>query len=238
MQTLNRLADIQPALLALSPAADTTVSLVVIDESMPTPSDIIAMRHGRKVCDVLVVAVLADTLPETIPPILEEAGVHILFHHGSRKPEKQCEVQLENGDNLTHLLQIILAVMPSLVVSGQQNLAQLQRLQAIHNTFSALFTLEIAETPSQILSERQQALLEAMSSGQLAINHGERQVRAILQHVLAALAQQGFHQVEQLTLVDGQTFNEPAHLSGGTYYLHAEVAEGARILRQSLKLQS
>lgn len=238
MQTITRLADIQPTLLALSTAADTTVSLVVIEDSMPTPGDIVAMRHGRKVCDLLVVAVLADELPATIPPLLEEAGAHILFHHGNRKPEQHCHVTLENGDNLTHLLQIILAVMPSLVVSGQQNLAQLRRLQAIHNTFAALFTLEVAETPSQVLSERQQALLEALSSGQLAINHGERQVRAILQHVLAALAQQGFHNVEQLTLVDGKTFAEPTHLSGGSYYLHAEVAEGARILRHSLKLQS
>lgn len=237
MQTLTRLADIQPALLALSPANDTTVALVILEEGIPTPGDIVAMRHGRKVCDLLIVAALADTVPETIPGLIKEAGAHLFFHHGSRKPEQHCQLTVDGGD-LTYMLQIILAVMPSMVVSGQENLSQLRHLQAIYNTFAALFTLEVAETPSQILSERQQALLEALNSGQLAIDHGERQARAILQHVLAALAQHKFHQVEQLTLVDGKTFAEPGHLSGGTYYLHAEVTDGERILRQSLRLQS
>lgn len=237
MQTLNRLADIQPALLALSPASDTTVALVILEEGVPTPGDIVAMRHGRKVCDILIVAALTETLPESIPALIQEAGAHAFFHHGSRKPEQSCQLKLA-GDDLTYMLQIILAVMPSMVVSGQENLNQLRHLQAIHDTFHALFTLEVAETPTQILSERQQTLLEALSSGQLAIEHGERQTRAILQHVLAALAQHQFHQVEQLTLVDGKTFAEPSHLAGGSYYLHAEVREGERILRQSLRLQS
>ena len=242
MQQLTGIASLLGHLTEYDRGADTTFALVLLAGPELTADDIIAIRLGAKTCDCCFVATLHEPLPKPFAKLVEEAGAVVLYHHQQYvQPASHCQVVLPaglGGADITAHLQVILMVMPSMVVVSDNNLQTLRACQAILGSFRDLFTLESAATPAQVLNEQQQALVGTLTFAQDMLDQGERRPRVVLQQVVNALEHNGFSDIRQLALLDGETFGEVTQTLPKHSYIYAEVMAEGQLLRRSVRLRA
>ena len=227
------------ALANLSPEPDTTYGLVFLTGAALTADDIIALKEAARVCDVAVVASLSGELSQGYSDILEKAGADVLYIHKKAPQEKlSCQLFQRGGADITGYLETILLIMPSIVVAHQETLKVLRAVKSIEKTFYQLFTLIEVGTPKNILSQRQQELVDVLMLGQDMVDHGERRVEPLLQQVLSALDKHNFSGVQQLALFDAHSLQEVKTSLPPECFLFAEVKEGEHLWRRTIKLRA
>lgn len=240
MDIVTKLQGVQAQLLEINADPESTVAMIFIPEQIPSPADVVAIKHGAKICDMVVVAPLVEKLDEKFYEFIEQAGADILLDVFPKAPKALCKVELttsaDSSINQTLLLQQLLAVMPSLVVVNHQQALLSRSLRALELSFVNLFTLELAGTPRAILQGRQEELMNTLLLAQEAIKSGERSTQVVLQTVLSGLSKAKFDFVKELSILDEKTFQEQDRLSFGTYFIHAVVEDNGKDLTQSVKL--
>lgn len=227
------------ALAKLATEAETTYGLVFLTDAALTADDVITIKEAGRVCDKAIVVSLSGELSQGYTDILAKAGADLLYVH--KKPPQDglsCQLIQRDGVNITGYLSAILLIMPSVVVAHQETLTTLKAVKSIEKTFYQLFTLIEVGTPKNILSKRQQELVDILMLGQEMLDHGERRVEPLLQQVLSALDQHQFKGVQQLALFDADTLQEVKTTLPAHSFLFAEVKEGEHLWRRSVKLRT
>jgi len=232
---LNQLPAVVAELTApLGPEA--TVAFVPLGEKL-LPGDLIALRHAKKICDVVVAAQTYGKAPLTALNYIQQAGADVwLDALPSSKVGAAKTISVPAGDDLTYLMRLLLTVMPSAVSVSQENIPMMARMGAIHNTYEQFFTLLVPEVPATVLGERQLELTQAMALSQTLVDSGERQVDALLRYTLDVLGTKGFDKVTAASLYDAQTLQEVKGRLQADAFLYIQVDDVGKPMRQSLRI--
>lgn len=218
---------------------ETSYGLVFITGGHLTADDVIALREAARLCDVAVAAVIGKSLPDAYHAIMQEAGTDMIYTHQPQPQEGfACQLVQKGGGDITPYLETILLVMPSVVAVHLENLATRKAVKSIEKTFYQLFTLVEVNTPKNILSRRQQELIEVLMLAQDMVDHGERRVEPLLQQTLAALDKHNFSGVQQLAVYNVTSFQEVKTTIPHECFLFAEVKEGDHLWRRTVKLRA
>ena len=239
MDVITGRAKCSETLAHLATEPETSYGLVFITGGHLTADDVIALREAARVCDVAIAAVVGTTLPEAYHQIMAEAGTDVIYTHQPTPREGlSCQVTQRGGGDVTPYLETILLVMPSVIVVHLENLTTRRAVKSIHKTFYELFTLVEVNTPKNILSQRQQELVDVLMLAQDMVDHGERRVETLLQQILAVLDKHHFKGVQQLAVYDGNSFQEVKTTIPHECFLFAEVKEGDHLWRRTVKLRT
>lgn len=226
-------------LAALATEAETSYGLVFITGGHLTADDVIAIKEAARVCDVAIATVLGESLSEAYNDVLEQAGLDVLYTHQTSPQEGlSCQLTQRGGGDITPYLDAILLMMPSVVVVHQENLTIRKAVKSIEKTFYQLFTLVEVNTPKNILSQRQQELIDVLMLAQDMVDSGERRVEPLLQQTLSALDKHFFKDIQQLAVYSASTFQEIKTTIPHECFLFAEVKEGEHLWRRTVKLRT
>ena len=236
MKTLTNLQELPETLLALGKEADTSVALIPLAGPLAA-SDVVAIRHGARLCDVTVVVCLEAPLPENQQAIAAEAGAKVCCLPSQHKPATACKISLPDGADITYFSQTVLATMPSVICVAQENVRMQRAAKALEVTFPGLFETLIPETPASLLDDTHQHLTQTLLFAQTMLDQGERVVRTLLQQVVAALHAEKFDDIRHLALFDATTLAELTDQTTPEMFLFAEVGAGETVLRQSVSLK-
>lgn len=238
MITVTHLSALPEALLPLTGriGADATVAFVPLGANL-LPGDLIAIRHAKKICDLVVAAQVEGTSAITAQAYLQKAGGDVwLSALPSQKTGTVRTLTVPAGEDVTYFLRVLLTLMPSAVSVSQENLPMLGKATALQGTFENFFTLMVPEVPGSVLGERQLELTSGMMTAQTLLDTGERQVAALLRYTLDVLTQKGFDRITTASLYDAHTMQELSDKVTKDAFLFVEVDDAGKPMRQSLRI--
>lgn len=143
MEVLTSLNGLRAA-LPQPEGAETSYAAVFVDGAMGT-EHLAATAEAARVCDVAVVFSFVE-LSATALKALKQEGADVVAHL-AEEPDPPIQADYQ-GKNCTKLLQSLLALLPSVVVVAQVDLAFIAKLQAVLSTFPDLFLLQ--KTPVKV----------------------------------------------------------------------------------------